>query len=56
MGGPGTSPFGARGMSSVRYGTWLGDLKNKQSTERGRGRTQASARRVGPEGDTVTAA
>ena len=26
-------PFGARGMSSVRYGTWLGDLKNKQSTE-----------------------
>ena len=21
-------------MSSVRYGTWLGDLKNKQSTER----------------------
>jgi hypothetical protein len=26
--------FGARGMSSVRYGTRLGDLKNKQSTER----------------------
>ena len=26
------SPFGARGMSSVRYGTRLGDLKNKQST------------------------
>jgi len=25
-------PFGARGMSSVRYGTWLGDLKNKQPT------------------------
>jgi hypothetical protein len=25
-------PFGARGMSSVRYGTRLGDLKNKQST------------------------
>ena len=24
--------FGARGMSSVRYGTRLGDLKNKQST------------------------
>ncbi len=33
MGGPGTSPFGARGKSSVRYGTRLGDLKNKQSTE-----------------------
>ena len=28
-------PFGARGMSSVRYGTRLGDLKNKHSTERG---------------------
>ena len=28
--------FGARGMSSVRYRTRLGDLKNKQSTERGR--------------------
>ena len=27
-------PFGARGMSSVRYRTRLGDLKNKQSTER----------------------
>jgi hypothetical protein len=27
--------FGARGMSSVRYGTRLGDLKNKQPTERG---------------------
>ena len=26
-------PFGAHGMSSVRYGTRLGDLKNKQSTE-----------------------
>ena len=26
--------FGARGMSSVRYGTRLGDLKNKQPTER----------------------
>jgi len=26
--------FGARGMSSVRYRTRLGDLKNKQSTER----------------------
>ena len=26
-------PFGARGMSSVRYGTRLGDLKNKQPTE-----------------------
>ena len=26
MGGPGTSPFGARGKSSVRYGTRLGDL------------------------------
>ncbi len=25
--------FGARGMSSVRYATRLGDLKNKQSTE-----------------------
>jgi len=25
-------PFGARGMSSVRYGTRLGDLKNKQPT------------------------
>ena len=25
--------FGARGMSSVRYRTRLGDLKNKQSTE-----------------------
>ncbi len=25
-------PFGARGMSSVRYGTRLGVLKNKQST------------------------
>ena len=25
-------PFGARGMSSVRYGTRLGDLKNKHST------------------------
>jgi hypothetical protein len=24
--------FGERGMSSVRYGTRLGDLKNKQST------------------------
>jgi hypothetical protein len=24
--------FGARGISSVRYGTRLGDLKNKQST------------------------
>ena len=24
--------FGARGMSSVRYGTRLGDLENKQST------------------------
>ena len=24
--------FGARGMSSVRYGTRLGDLKNKHST------------------------
>jgi hypothetical protein len=23
-------PFGARGMSSVRYGIRLGDLKNKQ--------------------------
>jgi hypothetical protein len=32
VGGPGTPPFGARGMSSVRYGTWLGDLKNKQPT------------------------
>ena len=32
MGGPGTPPFGARGRSSVRYGTWLGDLKNKQPT------------------------
>jgi hypothetical protein len=29
--------FGARGMSSVRYRTRLGDLKNKQSTERGWG-------------------
>ncbi len=28
------SPFGARGMSSVRYGTRLGDLKNKQSTHK----------------------
>ena len=28
-------PFGARGMSSVRYGTRLGDLKNKQSTHTG---------------------
>ncbi len=27
-------PFGARGMSSVRYRTRLGDLENKQSTER----------------------
>ena len=31
MGGPGSRPqaFGARGMSSVRYGpsSWLGDLK-----------------------------
>ena len=27
-------PFGARGMSSVRYRTRLGDLKNKQPTER----------------------
>jgi len=26
-------PFGARGMSSVRYRTRLSDLKNKQSTE-----------------------
>ena len=34
VGGPGTSPFGARGMSSVRYGTRLGDLKNKQSLKR----------------------
>ena len=25
-------PFGARGMSSVRYGIRLGDLKNKQPT------------------------
>jgi len=25
-------PFGARGMGSVRYGTRLGDLKNKQPT------------------------
>ena len=25
--------FGARGMSSVRYRTRLGDLKNKQSTD-----------------------
>ncbi len=33
-GGEWTSPFGARGKSSVRYGTRLGDLKNKQSTER----------------------
>ena len=32
VGGPGTPPFGARGMSSIRYGTWLGDLKNKQPT------------------------
>jgi hypothetical protein len=31
VGGPGT-PFGARGMSSVRYGIRLGDLKNKQPT------------------------
>ena len=30
-------PFGARGMSSVRYGTRLGDLKNKQSTHTGSG-------------------
>jgi hypothetical protein len=28
-------PFGARGMSSVRYGIRLGDLKNKQSTHTG---------------------
>ena len=28
-------PFGARGRSSVRYGTRLGDLKNKQSTHTG---------------------
>ncbi len=27
VGGPGTPPFGARGRSSVRYGTRLGDLK-----------------------------
>jgi len=27
-----TPPFGARGRSSVRYGTRLGDLKNKHST------------------------
>ena len=26
VGGPGTPPFGARGRSSVRYGTRLGDL------------------------------
>ena len=32
VGGPGTPPFGARGRSSVRYGTRLGDLKNKHST------------------------
>jgi len=32
VGGPGPPPFGARGMSSVRYGIWLGDLKNKQPT------------------------
>jgi hypothetical protein len=32
VGGPGTPPFGARGRSSVRYGTRLGDLKNKQPT------------------------
>ena len=25
-------PFGARGMSSIRYGIRLGDLKNKQPT------------------------
>ena len=28
VGGPGTPPFGARGRSSVRYGTRLGDLKD----------------------------
>ena len=27
VGGPGTPPFDARGRSSVRYGTRLGDLK-----------------------------
>ena len=32
VGGPSTPPFGARGRSSVRNGTRLGDLKNKQST------------------------
>ena len=26
-------PFGARGRSSVRYGTRLGDLKNKQPNQ-----------------------
>ena len=29
-------PFGARGMSSVRYGIRLGDLKNKQPTHTGK--------------------
>ena len=45
VGGPGTSPFGARGMSSVRYRTRIGDLKNKQSTERESAHDSAS--RVG---------
>ncbi len=27
VGGPGTPPFGARGMRSVRYGARLGDLE-----------------------------
>ncbi len=36
-------PFGARGMSSVRYGTRLGDLKNKQSTHTHSTHTAAAA-------------
>ena len=58
--------FGARGMSSIQYGTWLGDLKNKQPTHTGR--SQGNLARtpdvavvtplnnfLGPAGDTVTA-
>ena len=32
---PRLRPFGARGRSSVQYGTRLGDLKNKQPTHTG---------------------
>jgi hypothetical protein len=35
-GGSGYAAIWRTGMSSVRYGIWLGDLKNKHPTERER--------------------